>query len=141
MTSSSTGIKPHGGIHAPTPQRNSSSVVEERFAELDIESRSEILTLTARHPVYHTLRHELALTLSLEHLKSDTFLLGEPFDFSLGSKDGPTRDTALRVAQEWLDRAPNQVVAVRSRFSLALRLLEPRLTRMWTFRMGASLPG
>ena len=58
--------------------------------------------------------------MSLEHLKSDTFLLGEPFDFSLRSKDEQTRDTALRFAQGWLDRTPNQVVAVRSRFSLGI---------------------
>jgi hemolysin activation/secretion protein len=104
-------------------QRNSSSVVEERFADLDIASRSEIWTLTLRHPVYRTLWREFALTLSGEHLRSDTFLRGEPFPFAPGADEGKTRDTALRFALEWLDRTPRQVIAARWRFSLGVDAL------------------
>jgi hemolysin activation/secretion protein len=85
---------------------------------LDIASRSEIFTLTLHHPWYRTLRQEFALALRGEHLQSQTFLLGEPFSFSPGAENGEATDTAVRVEAEWLDRTPNQVLALRSRFSL-----------------------
>jgi hemolysin activation/secretion protein len=104
-------------------QHNNSSVIEDQFDPLDIESRSEIFTFTLRHPFYRTLRREFALALSGERLQSKTFLLDKPFSFSPGAEDGEATDTALRFAQEWLDRTPNQVIAVRSRFSLGIAAL------------------
>ena len=104
-------------------QRNDSSVVEDRFSPLDIDSRSEIFTLTLRHPLYRTLRHEFALSVTGERLQSRTSLLGEPFDFSLGAEHGVATDTAIRFTAEWLDRTPNQVIAVRSRFSVGVDAL------------------
>jgi hemolysin activation/secretion protein len=79
-------------------QRNNSSVIEARFEPLDIESESEIFTLSLRHPVYRTLRREMALALAVERLESKAFLLGEPFSFSLGTRDGEATDTAVRLS-------------------------------------------
>jgi hemolysin activation/secretion protein len=105
-------------------QRNDSSVVEARFEPLDIDSQSEIYTITLRQPFYRTLQQEFALTLSGEHLRSKTtFFQGEPFPFSPGTPDGEAIDTAVRLTAEWLDRTPNQVLAVRSRFSLGVDAL------------------
>jgi hemolysin activation/secretion protein len=104
-------------------QRNNSSVIEARFEPLDIESESEIFTVGLRHPVYRTLRRELALALIGERLQSKTFLLGQPFSFSLGARDGEATDTALRLSAEWLDRTPDQVIAIRSRLSLGIDAL------------------
>lgn len=104
-------------------RRNDASVVEERFAALDIASHAEIFSLTLRHPFYRTLRREFAVALSAERLQSRTFLLGEPFSFSPGTERGVATDTAVRVALEWLDRTPNQVIAVLSRFSLGVDVL------------------
>jgi hemolysin activation/secretion protein len=104
-------------------QRNNSSVVEAQFEPLDITSQSEIFTLTLRQPFYRTLRREFALALSGEHLRSRTFLLDEPFAFSPGTEDGKAIDTAVRFTAEWLDRTPQQVVAIRSRFSLGIDVL------------------
>jgi hemolysin activation/secretion protein len=104
-------------------QRNNSSVIEARFEPLDIESESEIFTVGLRHPVYRTLRRELALALAVERLQSKTFLLGQPFSFSLGTRNGEATDTALRFSAEWLDRTPDQVIALRSRFSLGVDAL------------------
>ena len=105
-------------------RRNDSSVVEERFAALDIESQSETYTLTLRHPFYRTLQRELAVALSAERLESMTSLQGKPFSFSPGARNGTVTDTALRLALEWLDRTPYQVIAVRSRFSVGVDILE-----------------
>jgi hemolysin activation/secretion protein len=99
-------------------QRNDSSVVEARFEPLHIDSQSEIYTIPLRQPFFRTLRQEFVLALSGEHLWSKTFLLREPLSFSLGAEDGEVVDTAVRLTAEWLDRTPNQVITVRSRFSL-----------------------
>jgi len=104
-------------------QRNDTLVVEELFAPLDITSHSEIFTLTLRHPFYRTLQREFALALSGEYLASRTFLLGEPFSFSAGANNGKAKDTALRLLAEWLDQTPEQVLAIRSRFSLGIDAL------------------
>jgi hemolysin activation/secretion protein len=104
-------------------QRNASTVIEERFAALDITSRSDVYTLMLRQPLWRTVRQELALALSGEHLRSQTQLLGEPFAFSLGTEDGKAVDTALRLTLEWLDRAPSQVLAMRSRLSVGINAL------------------
>src|SRR5262249_3594252 len=102
---------------------NNSSVVEARFAPLDVTSQAEIFTLTLRQPFYRTLRREFALALSAEHLRSTTFLQGEPTPFSPGAENGQARDTVLRLTAEWLDRTPQQVLALRSRFSVGIDAL------------------
>jgi hemolysin activation/secretion protein len=104
-------------------RRNQTIVVEPPFEPLDVESASEILTIALRQPLYRTLRQEFALVLVGEHLHNETFLLGEPFSFSPGAEDGESTTTALRFALEWTDRAQNQVIAARSRFSVGMNAL------------------
>jgi hemolysin activation/secretion protein len=104
-------------------QRTDASVVEDVFAPLDIESQSQIFSITLRHPVYRTPRQELALSLTGEHLRSETELLGVPFSFSPGTQNGEAIDTAGRFSVEWFNRTSEQVLAVRSRFSLGFDAL------------------
>ncbi len=104
-------------------RRNDSVVIEEPFKPLDIENQSEIFGLTVRHPLYRTLNQEVALELAGERLKNETFLLGRPFSFSAGVKNGKSVVTALRFAQEWVHRSEVQVLAARSRFSFGLDAL------------------
>jgi hemolysin activation/secretion protein len=104
-------------------RRNESSVIETTFAPLNIDSQSEIFTVSLRQPLYRTLRQELALALTGEHLQSRTFLLGQPFAFSLGTHDGLAIDTAVRLTVEWFDRTLDQVIGARSRFSVGIDVL------------------
>ncbi len=104
-------------------RKNDFIVVEEPFESLDIKSKSEIIGFTLRHPVYRTLTQEFALALTGEHLINKTFLLGEPFDFTPGSKGGVSRVSALRLSQEWVQRTSNQVISAFSRFSLGIGVL------------------
>ncbi len=108
-------------------RRNNSLVIEEPFDPLDVKSRSQNYTVGFRHPFHRALQQEptfsqreLALSLSAEHLRSETFLLGEPFSFSAGSEDGESKVTALRFMIEWLQITQRQVIAARSRFSLGV---------------------
>ncbi len=104
-------------------RKNDFVVVEEPFAPLDVESESEIFGVTLRQPVYRTPHHEFAVSLVGERIYNKTFLLGEPFSFSPGARNGKSTVSALRLALEWTERTPTQVLAASSRFSVGIDAL------------------
>ncbi|PON15699.1 ShlB/FhaC/HecB family hemolysin secretion/activation protein [Candidatus Entotheonella serta] len=104
-------------------RRNDASVIEEPFESLDIKSLSETFSVTLRAPLYQTLQREFALSITGERLHSETTLSGIGFSFSEGTDNGESTITALRFTAEWVDRTPNQVLAIRSRFSFGLDAL------------------
>lgn len=104
-------------------RRNTFTVVQEQFQDLDVKSRSEAYSVTLRQPLFRTLRQELAIALSAERQDNATTLLGEPFSFSPGAQRGRAVVTALRLALEWTDRTPTQVFAARSRLSVGVDAL------------------
>lgn len=105
-------------------RRNDFLVVESPFRPLDIDSKSEIFTIGLRQPVYRTLTDEVALTITGERLFNKTTLLGEPFDFVDGTQQGVATVSVLRFGQEWTHRTATSVLAVRSRLSLGLDVLD-----------------
>ena len=104
-------------------QKNNYVVVEEPFDDLDVESKSDIYGVTLRQPLYRSLANELAISLTGEHLRNETYLLHERFSFSPGVDDGESIVTALRLTPEWIYRTRSTVVAASSRFSVGLRAL------------------
>jgi len=104
-------------------RRNTEDVIEAQFQDLNVQTRSEAYSVILRQPIFHTLTKEFAIALSAERQEDQTSLLGEPFDFSLGSQNGRSAVTALRFALEWTERTQNQVFAARSRFSLGIDAL------------------
>ena len=105
-------------------RRNDFTVVESTFKPLDIESETEVVTLSLRQPVFRTPTQEIALTLIGEYQQNKNFLLGIPFAFTPGTTEkGEVNISALRFAQEWVHRRPNQVIAALSRFSFGLNVL------------------
>ena len=110
-------------------RKNDFTAVEEPFDPLDIDSHSDIYGLTIRHPVYRTPNQEIAFALTGEHLESKQFLLGTPFSFSPGVENGKAKVTALRLALEWTDRSPTQVIAARSRFSVGVDVWDATINR------------
>jgi len=103
--------------------QSDSTVIEEPFADLDIDSELETYGITLSHPFYRTPQRTFSLGLSLERRHSKTFVQGIPFSFSPGVEDGESTVTVVRFFQEWLDRRLNQVIAVRSTFSLGIDAL------------------
>ena len=103
---------------------NDFDIVEEPFQDLDIESESEIVELQLRQPVWRTPSQEFAVGLSGERLHSQSWVMDEPFSFSPGSNDGEATVAALRFFQDYLYRTQKQVVAVHSRFSLGLDVMD-----------------
>ena len=104
-------------IHA---SRNDSSIVEEAFTALDITSRSQQFGVTLRQPMHETLNDVLAVSLTADYRKSDTFLLGRPFSLSPGAIDGETKVFVLRLGVEYVHRTPEQVLALRSTFHVGI---------------------
>jgi hemolysin activation/secretion protein len=109
--------------------RLNSALVEEDFLPLDIESLTTSYGVVLRQPVYQTARREFALSIGFDHRRNESFLLGEPFDLSPGSVSGETKVSVLRLSQEWLDRGPNHVLALRSTFNVGLDILDATHSR------------
>jgi hemolysin activation/secretion protein len=105
-------------------RRNTFSVVEQPFEELDINSKSDVYTLSVRHPVYRTLNNVIVLEFTGERLSHKTTLLGEKFSLEPGAQDGRTAVAALRPALEWVYKSQSQVIAARSRFSFGIDALD-----------------
>ncbi|OYD80138.1 ShlB/FhaC/HecB family hemolysin secretion/activation protein [Azospirillum brasilense] len=98
-------------------------IVEAPLDELDIESRVRTYEAGVSHPVILTARDRLDVGLTLSRNRTETFLLGRPFTFSEGVDDGRATLTVLRLSQNWLRRRPEEVIALRSVFSLGIDAL------------------
>lgn len=115
-------INPRNGTISLSYGDTSSDVIEDPFNELDIQSDSSYFDLTLRQPLIQTPTEEFALGLTASRRKSETVFLEDELGFpSLGAEDdGETRVSALRFFQEWTKRSSQEVIAVRSQFSLGL---------------------
>ncbi|HMS82252.1 MAG TPA: ShlB/FhaC/HecB family hemolysin secretion/activation protein [Nitrospira sp.] len=109
-------------------RRNDFVVVESQFRQLNLNSTSEIIGFTLRHPIYRTLTDELAVAITGERLYNKVTSIFDRPDLSSpfinGSSDtGVSAVSALRFVQEYVHRTSTSVIAVRSRFSLGLDVL------------------
>lgn len=100
--------------------RNGTVVVTPSLVPLNISSSYSSVGVGLSRPFYRTAEQNLTLGVSLERREEETFLLGMPFDFEPGSKNGYTNVTALRFSQSWLDRNAEHALALRSTFSVGL---------------------
>ncbi len=100
-------------------QESESTVIEEEFEKLDIESKTESYGLTISHPLYKTLDQEFSLALTGEIRRNATFLLGRPFSFT-DIADNVSHVTVMRFTQEWINRSNVHILALRSNFSLGI---------------------
>jgi hemolysin activation/secretion protein len=62
--------------------------------------------------------------LNLDIRSNRSSLEGVSFCFSQPCRDGKTNITVLRFSQEWLNRAPNQVLAARSQFNFGINAFD-----------------
>lgn len=102
-------------------ENSDSNIIEEEFDEFDISSETQTISLGFRQPIIKTPDNELALGVTLDLRRSQSFLADEPFSFStVGAENGESNVTVIRFSQEWLDRSPTSVIAARSQFSFGI---------------------
>lgn len=99
--------------------RGQSSVVEEPLRVLDIESRIDSRELGVSQALIEETGQKLSVGVSRMRRENRTTLLGEPFSFAAGERDGVTRIWSWRFWQEYTLRSDRQVLALRSTFQRA----------------------
>jgi hemolysin activation/secretion protein len=104
-------------IHA---SKSDTSVLQPPFTSLNIDSKLEEYSATLRQPLYQTLNNEIAISITAEKRRNETFLLGQRFSLSPGAVNGVTQDFALRIAQEFVNRSQVHVLALRSTFNIGI---------------------
>ncbi|WP_017319454.1 ShlB/FhaC/HecB family hemolysin secretion/activation protein [Mastigocladopsis repens] len=117
------------------------TVIEPPFDRIDITGDSFYIDVGFRQPIIQSPTRELALGLTFSRQQSKTKLQGEDYALSPGSdENGETRISALRFFQEYTQRSPQQVLALRSQFSLGVGLFdatinnEPPDSRFFSWR-------
>jgi hemolysin activation/secretion protein len=102
-----------------------SRIIEDRFEDLDIKSKTQTYSLSIRQPVYRTPTSEFALGLALDLRRNQTFILDDlPYSFSEGPENGESKVTVIRFSQDWVNRNANRVLAARSQFSLGINAFD-----------------
>ncbi|XZN93525.1 MAG: ShlB/FhaC/HecB family hemolysin secretion/activation protein [Microcoleus sp.] len=96
-------------------------VIEKPFEKVDIRAAAQYFDLTFRQPILRNPRQELALGVTATRRKSGTSILGEDFPLSAGADaKGRTAISAVRFFQDWTVRNNDELLALRSQFSLGL---------------------
>lgn len=119
-------LNPRNGTLRLAYGSNRSTVIEEPFDVLDIQSRSRYYELTYRQPLVQRPTNEFAVGLTFSRQESQTEIglddIG-PFPLSPGADEqGRTRISAVRFFQDYVQRSDRQVFAARSQFSFGLGL-------------------
>lgn len=100
-------------------------VIEDPFAELDIESAYARGALGLSYDLVRTSTDTLTFDVTVEFKNSKTFIFGDqPFSFSEGVQDGTARASVIRFGQQYLHRGPEEAYSVRSSFSFGVDLFD-----------------
>lgn len=105
-------------------EHSSSRIVTEPFASLDIEGDTTRYGAELRQPVFRSPQSELTLGLGFDAQKVESFLLGEPFSFSVADSEGVSRTTAVSFSQEYVRSQAARVLALRSSFTFGIDALD-----------------
>jgi hemolysin activation/secretion protein len=103
--------------------KSNSSVVEQPFASLDIDSELEAYRIGFTHPLLRTPWREFSVGLFLDRRHSLTKLAGSPFSFSQGVQEGESDVTVIRLTQDWFHRDREQAIVAKSTFSFGIDAL------------------
>lgn len=114
-------LNPHNGTINLSAGITGNRVIEKPFEKVDIRAAAQYFDLTFRQPVLRNPRQELALGVTATRRESGTSILGEDFPLSAGADaKGRTGISAVRFFQDWTVRNNDELLALRSQFSLGL---------------------
>ena len=118
-------LNSHNGTIKLRGRWTDTKIVEEPFDRLDITGESLYLDLSFRQPIIATGAQELALGITTSRQESRTRIFGEGFPLAPGANDnGETRLWVLRFFQEWTKRSSQDVLGIRSQFSLGVDVFD-----------------
>ncbi len=104
---------------------NDNKVVESPFDILDIKGDSYYLDLSFRQPIVFKPTQELTLGITFSYQHSQTKLRNEDFPFLPNrDSDGETTISAIRLFQEFTQRNPAELFALRSQLSFGLDIFD-----------------
>ena len=103
---------------------NDAVVIDDIFRSLDITSLTETFSVALDQPLHRTADSNFSIGIALDYRLNETSLLGRRFNLSPGSVDGQIKASVLRFNQSWLRRSREDVIAVRSTFSMGLPMLD-----------------
>jgi hemolysin activation/secretion protein len=103
-----------------------SNVIERPFNALDIVSDSNYYELALRQPILQTPKQEVGLGLALTRQSSSASLLNGliPFPSPGADAQGNTNLWVLKFSQDWTRRSSQDVLALRSEFSIGLDVFD-----------------
>lgn len=114
-------LNPHNGTINLSAGVTANRVIEKPFEKVDIRAAAQYFDLTLRQPILRNPRQELALGVTATRRESGTSILGEDFPLSAGADaKGRTGISAVRFFQDWTVRNNDELLALRSQFSLGL---------------------
>lgn len=114
-------LNPHNGTINLSAGVTANRVIEKPFEKIDIRAEAQYFDLTLRQPILRNPRQELALGVTATRRESGTSILGEDFPLSAGADaKGRTGISAVRFFQDWTVRNNDELLALRSQFSLGL---------------------
>jgi len=93
--------------------RADSDIVEEPFDEIDIESETYTYGISLTQPFHRSLTGMFSGFLGVEIRHNENTLLGQPFSFTYGERDGETDVSVVYGGIEFAKRAETSVTAVR----------------------------
>jgi hemolysin activation/secretion protein len=102
---------------------NTSRIVTEPFEQLDIEGKTSRYGILLRHPFVSSLATEFSAGVGVHHERVASYLLGEPFSFSASDPNGLSQVTLVQIMQDWVNRSPERVFALRSSISVGVDAL------------------
>jgi hemolysin activation/secretion protein len=100
--------------------RDDSTVIEEPFDRIDIESGSDRARVSVSRLIGNGIDRFGQFALYLDREASETTLLGVPFSFAPGVIDGKAEVSALRLLGEWGWRNPSDAFVARAILTVGL---------------------
>ncbi len=121
-------INPRNGTINFSFSYTDSEIIETPFDRLNIESENTYYELTYRQPLLQKPTENFAIGFTFSRNDTKTTIDGEPIQLSPGAEtDGETHISALRFFQEYTNRNSQEVLALRSQFSLGVNLFNATL--------------
>lgn len=113
-----------GTTLALTVSRSDSTLVEQPFDLLDLDTQSTRFSILVRQPIRRTPTSELAAFVGLTAQYTTTEILGERQSISPGARGGESNVTAIRFGAEYYTQSTKAAFSIRSTFAVGLGALD-----------------